>query len=92
MSDNIEPGGYILKKAELSNFDGSKVLQIGDLIDSIEIEENIVNVSIGATISIIDSANLIDSFPIIGEEYLKLEIEDFFGKVQEYHFQHKQLH
>jgi hypothetical protein len=24
MSDNIEPGGYILKKAELSNFDGAK--------------------------------------------------------------------
>ena len=86
MSDNIEPGGYIIKKAELSNFDGSKKFTIGDLIDSIEIEENIVNVSIGATISIIDTANLIDSFPIIGEEYLKLEIEDFFGKVQEYDF------
>lgn len=86
MSDDIEPGGYIIKKAELSNFDGSKVLQIGDLIDSIEIEENIVNVCISATISIIDSANLIDSFPIIGEEILKLEIEDFFGKLQEYDF------
>ena len=86
MSDDIEPGGYIIKKAELSNFDGSKVLQIGDLIDSIEIEENIVNVCISATISIIDSTNLIDSFPIIGEEILKLEIEDFFGKLQEYDF------
>ena len=86
MSDDIEPGGYIIKKAELSNFDGSKVLQIGDLIDSIEIEENIVNFCISATISIIDSTNLIDSFPIIGEEILKLEIEDFFGKLQEYDF------
>ena len=35
MSDNIEPGGYILKKCTLSNYDESKELSIGDMISGI---------------------------------------------------------
>ena len=86
MSDNIEPGGYILKKAELSNFSGDSVLEIGNIITSIEIEEDIVNVCTTATIVITDALNVIDIFPIIGEEFLILEIQDFFEEVATYEF------
>ena len=86
MSDNIEPGGYILKKCSLSNYDESKVLSIGDMITSMEIEEDISKVCIQGFITIADTVNIIDNFPIIGEETLTLEIEDFSKQTQEYKF------
>ena len=86
MSDNIEPGGYIVKKCTLSNYDGSKTLSIGDMITGIEIKEDITEVSIQGFLTVADSTNVIDSFPIIGEETLVLEIEDFYKKSNTYEF------
>lgn len=86
MSDNIEPGGYILKKCTLSNYDESKELSIGDMISGIEIQENITKVCIQGFITIADTGNIIDSFPILGEETLTLEIEDFLQQSHTYEF------
>ena len=71
MSDGIEPGGYILKKCSLSNHDGSKTVSIGDMINTIEIEEDISKVCIQGFITITDAVDIIDNFPIIGEEILR---------------------
>jgi len=86
MSDSIEPGGYILKKCSLSNHDGSKTVSIGDMINTIEIEEDISKVCIQGFITITDAVNIIDNFPIIGEEILTLEVEDFYEQVVTYQF------
>ena len=86
MSDGIEPGGYILKKCSLSNHDGSKTVSIGDMINTIEIEEDISKVCIQGFITITDAVNIIDNFPIIGEEILTLEVEDFYEEVVTYQF------
>jgi len=86
MSDSIEPGGYILKKCSLSNHDGTKTVSIGDMINTIEIEEDISKVCIQGFITITDAVNIIDNFPIIGEEILTLEVEDFYEQVVTYQF------
>jgi hypothetical protein len=86
MSDSIEPGGYILKKCSLSNHDGTKTVSIGDMINTIEIEEDISKVCIQGFITITDAVNIIDNFPIIGEEILTLEVEDFYEEVVTYQF------
>jgi hypothetical protein len=86
MSDNIEPGGYIVKKCELSNYDGTKKISIGDMITNMEIQEDISKVSIHGLLTIADATNIIDSFPLLGEEQLVLEIEDFFKQTTTYNF------
>lgn len=86
MSDNIEPGGYIIKNCELSNYDGTKKIIIGDMITNMEIQEDISKVSIHGLLTIEDATNIIDSFPLLGEEQLVLEIEDFYKQTTTYNF------
>ena len=86
MNDKLEPGGYILKTCELSNYDGTKKVDIGDLVTGIEIKEDISQINIQGFVTILDSVNLIDDLPIIGEETLTLEFEDFFEGVTKYEF------
>ncbi len=86
MSNDIEPGGYIVKKCELSNYDGTKKISIGDMITNMEIQEDIAKVSIYGLLTIADATNIIDSFPLLGEEQLVLEIEDFFKQTTTYNF------
>lgn len=85
-SNDIEPGGYIIKKCELTNYDGTKKISIGDMITNMEIQENISKVSIYGLLTIADATNIIDSFPLLGEEQLILEIEDFFKQTTTYNF------
>lgn len=88
MSDNnsIEPGGYIVKKCELINYDGTKKIIIGDMITNMEIQEDISKVCIHGLLTIEDATDIIDSFPLLGEEQLVLEIEDFFKQTTTYNF------
>lgn len=86
MSNNIEPGGYIVKKCELSNHDGTKKISIGDMITNMEIQEDIAKVSTYGLLTIADATNIIDTFPLLGEELLVLEIEDFYKQTITYNF------
>ena len=56
------------------------------MISGIEIQENITKVCIQGFITIADTGNIIDSFPILGEETLTLEIEDFLQQSHTYEF------
>lgn len=83
MAESKGPGDFQFKKMTLSNYSGSKSIDLSDLLYEISIEEKIDNVTIKGQISIIDSQNLLDNFPIIGEETLYMSIEDFYGHIQE---------
>lgn len=87
MADQLNPGYYRIIKAELSSYDGEKTHDIRYMIHDITISEGMSKSSMRGHITIADSANLIDEYPIRGEEKLLLKYEDPFKNEVELSFQ-----
>ena len=83
MAESKGPGDFSFKSMLLSNYSKSKTLDLSDLVYDIGIEESVDSVTMSGHISIIDSQNIIDNFPILGEEEIYMAIEDFYGNTQE---------
>lgn len=87
MAREIGAGHFDLKSCLIQNYDRSKTTDISNLITSFTITEGINQVMISCTLNLLDTTNLLDDFPIQGEELVTIEIEDFFGTEQSYEFQ-----
>lgn len=71
-------GEYLLKRFEVSNGGSSKV-DLSLIIDSWFLNENIYDGWISGFAAITDTNNIIQNFPLNGEEKLFVEYEDWFG-------------
>ena len=87
MAREIGPGHFDIKSCTIQNYDKSKTTDISNLISSLTISEGINQVMISCVLNILDTTNLIDDFPIQGEELITVEIEDFYGTEHTYEFQ-----
>jgi len=87
MSKEIGPGFFYVKSCIIENYDKTKATDIYDLILSFSISEGINQVMVSASVTILDTTNLIDEFPIQGEETITFVIEDFYGVEKTYEFQ-----
>jgi hypothetical protein len=74
----IDIGSFEVERARLTNFDGSKSLEIGMLITDVMMAESIHMSYITADFTIYDTHALLDEFPIIGEEFLEFTYTDYF--------------
>lgn len=77
----FEQGKVLAITTLLTNYDGSKKVEISNLVDTIAISEDIFRNTLYGSIEIIDSVNLLSgiespkdnlTFPIVGEEFLEL--------------------
>lgn len=73
MAESFIPNTVKLKYIELKNYKG-RVIDITDIVYEINIYENIYVNTITGTIDVMDSNELIEFFPIIGEESLDMEL------------------
>ena len=87
MAKEIGAGHFELKSCQIQNYDRSKTNDISELITGFTITEGIGQVMVSCVISVLDTTNLLDDFPIQGEELVTIELEDFFGTEQTYEFQ-----
>lgn len=71
--ERYKPGSVELERLSLTNFDGSKTENIKGFATEINIYEDIFQCQIFGDISIKDTSELIEFFPIIGEETLELK-------------------
>lgn len=80
----IDVGSFEVERARLTNFDGTKNLEIGMLITDVVMSESIHSSYITADFTLYDTHALLDEFPIIGEEFLEFTYTDYFeNKVTE---------
>lgn len=75
----FESGKILSISVNLSNFDGSRKLDITGLVDVINIIEDIFKNTLYGTVNILDAVNLLNgvkdkefNFPIVGEEFLEI--------------------
>lgn len=68
------PGTLVIKSIGLENYKG-QILDISDLMSEINIYESIYTNTITGTISVIDSYDLAQLLPIIGEERIYFEVQ-----------------
>lgn len=80
----VLPGHFKLLAAVLSSHDGSNVNDISSLIHFIELEEGLEFDSIRGHIRVLDNVNLLDTFPIRGEEKLELTVVDALEQKRTY--------
>jgi len=66
---------YSIESVSLTSSTG-KDYQIKDLIVGIDIFESLASPYIKCELSIVDAANMIESIPIIGQEYVKMSLKD----------------
>lgn len=76
-----EAGFFYIRKAVLKNFAKTSTADLSRVIISLDLNESIHRLSITGTITITDSVGLVNRFPIIGEETLEMELEDFYGNI-----------
>jgi hypothetical protein len=77
---------------ELSSHDGSRVVDISNLVLSFEVSEDILYPVVRATFLIDDFVGLLTSFPIIGEELIDLEFsQEGFDFTTTYKFHVKSI-
>lgn len=69
-------GGYNLNFVHIHSSSSEDPLDITDLIAKIDVYESIASPFMSLDISIVDNLGLIDKLPIIGEEYISLDIRD----------------
>lgn len=72
MEINYKAGSYQLKELTLKNFRGDE-MNIVKMFDYIDLYEDIFGNTISATVGITETVDLIQNFPIIGEESIKLK-------------------
>lgn len=87
MSEEIAAGHFKVISCLLENYDRSKKLEIYGLVASFRITEGMSQVAMSATMAILDTQNLIDDFPLQGEEFVTFTIGDFYGTEKTYEFQ-----
>lgn len=75
MSGPIHPSAVEVPSIKLQNFDRQKDYDITFLVNSINIYESLLNTSLSADIYLVEGVELINRFPIIGEEYVVLSLQ-----------------
>lgn len=89
MTTTTYPGFYKINQITVyptKDSEPRNAFDIGGLVTDISIEESIVNDSVRGVIKVLDSAGLLESYPLRGEEKLYLEIEDAVGNKKTYFF------
>ena len=71
-SSNFQPGDIDLNAVTLVSEDGQRTYDLLAQCASFEVFENITSPVIFGELTILDSVGLLDSFPIIGEEYVSI--------------------
>lgn len=80
MSDVLRQAGHFeLKKFTITNFKKTKTAEISKIIYSFNITESVDKGAIRGSAILVDSYNLIHSFPLVGEEWIEITYDDFFG-------------
>lgn len=79
-------GYYELRSVFMKNYDGSKDIELTRVVYNFRLVEGIDEGVIRAQISIVDSSNLIDAFPIRGEEFISITLADFYDVEKTYEF------
>jgi hypothetical protein len=74
------PGDAILKSVTITNNDTSKSFEITESILSIEVYESVTLPYVTASITVIDSYNLIEKLPMRGGEYIFVEFSSIRPK------------
>lgn len=72
---------YSIDSAKITSSTG-EVLEMKDLISAIDIYESLLSPYIKCEITIIDSANFLETVPIIGQEQLNLQITEGKNKIK----------
>jgi hypothetical protein len=78
---NVTPGSVDVKNLTLFSFDRSKTYNLLANYMSIDIYEDILKPAIYAEITIHDTNNIHEAFPIMGEEFIELEYETPGGEI-----------
>lgn len=86
MEEGLKAGFFKIKSCLLSTYDASKRLEISNMVYKFTISEGIFQTAIQASLSLYDTLNIVDGFPLRGEELISLEIEDFYGESETYLF------
>lgn len=86
MGEALKAGFYNIQECLLLNYDMSKKLDISNMIYKFVISEGIFQRIMQAQLSLFDTLNIIDGFPLLGEERVLLTIEDFYGEQKTYVF------
>jgi hypothetical protein len=85
-SELKQVGHYKLNKFILSSFDRTKTVDLRLVVYSFNIEESMSLGHIRGTAKLFESFDLVNSFPIRGEEFLEIEYEDFYGEILSHTF------
>lgn len=76
MSENLKTyTTATIEYAIITNFAGGKSIDISNLITSYYIQESIYQNGYNGYLKVVDSVGLLENFPLIGEEYLKIKIK-----------------
>lgn len=86
MTDRIKAGFYNILECKIFNYDMSKQLEISNMIYRFAISEGIFQRVMQAQLSLYDTLNIVDGFPLLGEERVLLTVEDFYGEQKTYVF------
>src|SRR6056300_875078 len=86
MTDKVKAGFYNIQECLLFNYDKSKTLDISNMVYKFVISEGIFQRVLQAQLYLFDTLNIIDGFPLLGEEKIQLTIEDFYGEQKTYLF------
>lgn len=70
--ETYKPGSVVIESITLTNFDGSKTEDISQFVREINIYEDIFQCQIFGEVSIADTKELIEFFPITGEETIEI--------------------
>lgn len=84
--ESLTPGYYELRSVYMKNYDGSKEVELTRIVFNFRLIEGISEGVIRAQISIVDSGNLLDAFPIRGEEFISITLSDFYDTEKTYDF------
>lgn len=81
MSEKRIAGRFQLKSAKLIpyNRDPEKIVDIKDIILGFTISESMSRAHVHGFTTVFDSTNIMNDFPLRGEEYIEFEYEDFYG-------------
>ena len=81
----MTPSGYNIKKCAIAAVGSSNSLDITNIVTSLSFVESLYSPTVICRISIQDSANLVETFPLIGQEkiHIILERKDFKDDAEE---------
>jgi hypothetical protein len=71
----MTPSGYNIKEITIAAVDGSNSLDIKNIVTSLSFVESLYSPTVICRISIQDSVNLVETFPLIGQEKIKIILE-----------------